>query len=194
MLARRLTGDVHSQTILHEIVESIRGLEALVDALSDYAANQPPHCEPVVLKRLVDEIIDTLRPRLARQKVAVEINVPPTLTLRVDRRMMASALRHLTLGSLAAMPAGGQLVVTAVTSRLGIELEIADSGPGLSQHELPRAFAATHQAPAGASGMERAIARQVVAAHGGQITARNCPEGGTALTLLFPAHRAQQAA
>jgi signal transduction histidine kinase len=194
MLARRLTGDTHNMAILNEIVESVKALEMIVDGLSDYASDQTPHCESVGLKRLVDEVLDTLQPRLSRQKVVVEVHVPTTLTLEVDRRMMAAAVRHLTHSALATMPAGGQLVITAVSSPLGLELEVADSGPGLSEEEMPRAFAATHHSPVGTSGMERAIARHVVSAHGGKITARNCPEGGAAFTLLFPSRRAQQAA
>lgn len=194
MLARRLGSDQHNMAILNEVVESIKTLETLVDGLSDYAADQPPHCESVSIKRLVDEVLETLKPRFTRQKISVEVNVASALTLEVDRRMIASAIRHLTQNAAATMNRGGQIVITAVSTQLGIELEVADSGPGLSEDELPRAFTTAHHGPAGTSGVERAIARQVATAHGGQISARNCPEGGTAYTLLFPARRSRQAA
>ena len=193
MLARRLTGDPRNMNILNEVMDAVRALESLVDGLADYAADQPPHCETVSLSRLVHEVLDAMQDRLKRQQVIVEINVPKTLSAECDRRMLGAAVRNLAASALTAMPAGGQLVVTAVATSQGIEIEVADSGPGLTEVDLPRAFTPLRHAQAGASGLELAIAEHVATAHGGQATARNCPEGGAALTLFIPWRRTQQA-
>lgn len=194
MLAKRLSADSHNMAILHEVLESVKALKALVDGLSDYAADAPPHFEPVSLKPLVDEVVGAMKDRLKQHQVTVEISVPDTLTVDVDRRMLGAAFRNLTVSALSSMPSGGQLVVTAVASKGGIEIEVADSGPGLSDAELPNAFAPLRGSHVGASGLELAIAEHVATAHGGQATARNCPEGGAALTLHLPWRRAKEAA
>jgi hypothetical protein len=72
-------------------------------------------------------------------------------------------------------------------------LEIADSG--LADSESFRASVAD-SAKASTSkihGGEVALAHRLAAAHGGEITARNCPDGGTARTIRIP-HRALEAA
>jgi signal transduction histidine kinase len=194
MLARRLHDDPRHMTILNEVVEAMHALETLVDGLRDYAADQPAHCEPVVLARLVAEIVESMRERTKKQQVTVEVSVPQTLTAEGDRRMLGTAVRNLAANALSTMPKGGQLVITAVTTPKGVELEVADSGPGLLENELARAFAPLRNVTNGVSGLELAIAEHVAAAHGGQATVRNCPEGGTALTLLIPHRRTQEAA
>jgi signal transduction histidine kinase len=193
MLARRLSADSRNMAILNEVLESVKALESLVDGLSDYAADTPPQFEAVPLKRLVDEVVGAMKDRLKKQEVDVETSVPQTLTVDVDRRMLGAAIRNLTVSALSSMPTGGQLVVTAVASPSGIEIEVADSGPGLSAAEVPQAFAPLRTNQAGTSGLELAIAEHVATAHGGQATARNCPEGGVALTLHLPWRRAKEA-
>lgn len=193
MLARRLSADPRNMAILNEVLDSVKALESLVDGLSDYAADSPPHLETVSLKPLVDEVIETMKDRLKRQNVTVEISVPSAISVDVDRRMLGAAFRNLTVSALSSMPRGGQLVVTAVASPSGIEIEVADSGPGLSATEISKAFVPLRSSQAGTSGLELAIAEHVVTAHGGQATARNCPEGGIALTLHLPWRRAKEA-
>ena len=193
MLARRLAADTRNMAILNEVLESVKALESLVDGLSDYAADAPPQIEVVPLKPLVDEVVAAMKDRLKRQQVTVEVSVPSTISVSVDRRMLGVAFRNLTVSALSSMPSGGQLVVTAVASATGIEIEVADSGPGLSASEISHAFTPLQARQAGASGLELAIAEHIATAHGGQAIARNCPEGGVALTLHLPWRRATEA-
>jgi signal transduction histidine kinase len=175
------------------VVRSVKALETLVDGLGDYAADAPPQVDSVPLAPLLDEVLGSLRDQCQRQKVSVEKSVPTALCIEADRRRLAAALRHLTHHALASMPRGGDLVITAVATTRGIEIEVADSGRGLSESELAGPFLPLRGEPGPASGLERSIAHHVAAAHGGEATARNCPEGGAALTLIFPVRGALKA-
>ena len=77
--------------------------------------------------------------------------------------------------SAAAPPRLREVVVTSVAGPAGLEIEVADSGPGPAAG--PSGFVAT----------VRPLAERL----GGTLTCRGCPEGGTAVTLHVP-RRGQQ--
>jgi signal transduction histidine kinase len=85
-------------------------------------------------------------------------------------------------------------VITSVTTPWATELEVADSGAGLSDEARNRLFDPLFTTKESGTGLGLTIARQIVEAHGGDITAANCPEGGAAFTLRIPQVAARKAA
>jgi signal transduction histidine kinase len=90
------------------------------------------------------------------------------------------------LNSLDVMPDGGQITLSAVAGRHGFELEVADTGPGLSDEVKRRVFEPFFTTKSGGTGLGLAIVQRIAHAHGGEVVAQNCPEGGAAFTLRFP--------
>ena len=88
---------------------------------------------------------------------------------------------------------GGSLVITSYVGRWGLELEVADSGPGLSEESLARAFEPFYTTKPEAAGLGLSVVQRIAQAHGGDVVAVNCPEGGAAFTLRIP-QRALEAA
>ena len=76
--------------------------------------------------------------------------------------------------------------MTSSSSPRGIELEVADSGPGLSDDVKARAFEPFFTTKPGGTGLGLAIVYRIAEVHAGELTAVNCPEGGAAITLRIP--------
>ena len=143
---------------------------------------------------MVDEICDSLAPQFNAQCVDLDIDVPPNTVLTADREMIRRAVLNLVLNALDAMPHGGNLVITSYESQHGIEIEVADSGPGLTEEAKLRVsepFCSTNES---GTGRGLSVVYHVAEAHGGTVTAANCPEGGAALTIRIPRRRAMGAA
>ena len=85
-----------------------------------------------------------------------------------------------------AMQDGGQLVFNSYGGTQRFELEIGDSGPGLNQEQLGRVFDPFFTTKSDGTGLGLAIVHRIAEAHGGRVTARNCPEGGAAFTIEIP--------
>ena len=100
--------------------------------------------------------------------------------------MFRRALLNLVLNSLDVMPEGGELVITSFDGPQGFELEIADSGPGLSTEQQKHLFDPFYSTKATGTGLGLAIVQRIAESHGGRITAANCPEGGAAFTIEIP--------
>jgi signal transduction histidine kinase len=98
------------------------------------------------------------------------------------------------LHAIDAMPEGGSLVATSVVGPHAIELEIADTGPAMSEQERSEVFELLSSAERGGTGWGLAVVRRVAELHGGHVTVVNCPDGGVAFTLQIPLPVALEAA
>ena len=84
--------------------------------------------------------------------------------------------------------------MTGTRGRHGVELEIADSGPGILDDDGPRLFEPFFTTKSGGTGLGLAIVERIAAAHGGDVSASNCPQGGAAFTIRLPFRRMEAAA
>ena len=77
-------------------------------------------------------------------------------------------------------------MITVCKSAVALEIEIADSGPGVPIPLLDKLFEPFFTTKGGGTGLGLAIVERIAAAHGGRATVANCPEGGAAFTLIIP--------
>lgn len=112
--------------------------------------------------------------------VAVEVDVPATLPLPTDRESLQGLLAPLLdrcMDGARRDPWRGRrgrgVTITAVRCPQGVEIEVADSGPAVES-----------------DGAGLAEVRRRAAALGGSLAVNDCPDGGTAFTVLLPAGRA----
>ncbi len=190
LLRRRLTDDSGSLDVLTKVEAGFAALDATVNDLLNFTAHREPQWRTFIVQDLMEEILDSLAPQFEAQGIDVDVDVPPHTVVTADREMLRRAILNLVLNAVDAMPQGGVLVVTSYERRGGLELEIADSGPGLPEAHLPRLFDPFFTTKATGTGLGLSIVHRIVEAHGGRVTAVNCPEGGAAFTIELPPRRA----
>ena len=194
LLQRRLADDQSSLDILAELDAAVSSLDVMVNDLLHFTSERGPQSTCVVTRRLVEDVLSALAPQLDAQVIRTTVDVPAGATLVADHDMLRRAVLNLVLNALDAMPDGGELVVTACASPWGWELEVADSGPGLDEETRRRAFEPFYTTKTGGTGLGLAIVQRVAEAHGGDVTAANCPEGGAAFTICIPRQVMERAA
>jgi signal transduction histidine kinase len=186
LLRRRLADDAGGLEILAQVNAGFFALESTVNDLLSFTADRPPRWQTFLVRDLIDEVCEALEPQFRAQSIDIEIDAPPTMLVSADRDMFRRALLNLLLNALDAMARGGEMVITAYRSAGAFELEVADSGAGLPEEVRRRAFEPFYTTKSGGTGLGLAIVERVMSAHGGSVTANNCPEGGAAFTLRIP--------
>lgn len=186
LLRRRIAGDQGSLEILEKIESGFTALDATVHDLLHFTSDRDPQLQPFPLRRLVEEVVASLAPQFAAQSIEIVVDVPANQTLVADRDMIRRAVLNLTLNALDAMPSGGTLTFTSSADARAVDLEIADSGEGLSEDSRRRAFEPFYTTKRGGTGLGLAIVSRIVDVHSGEVFAMNCPEGGAAFTLRIP--------
>jgi signal transduction histidine kinase len=186
LLRRRLTDDAGSLAVLKHIESGLSTLETTVNDLLNFTRERDPQWRPFDLSGLLHDVCQSLRPQLEAQRVKVDIDAPRHPQGLGDPEMLRRAVLNLLLNALDAMPEGGQIVVTAWNGPEGLEVEIADSGPGVAPENCERIFEPFFTTKSGGTGLGLAIVHRIAEAHGGRVWVRNCPEGGAAFTIRIP--------
>jgi NtrC-family two-component system sensor histidine kinase KinB len=88
-------------------------------------------------------------------------------------------------------PRGGSIAVSAEADGEGfVQFHVADTGEGVPHEHLARIFEKFYRVPGsetrGGAGLGLAIAREIVAAHGGQIAAESDRGAGATFTFTLP--------
>jgi signal transduction histidine kinase len=143
------------------------------------------------LNRAVEDVLAILRAESRRRESLIEVELAAEDTeVLGDPVQIQQVIINLLLNALdacAEMPAAQRRVriATAVT-RDGVQLTVTDSGRGIAPDVLPRLFDPFFSTKGGGMGLGLAIARSIVEAHGGTITAASAGQGAQ-FRLTLPA-------
>jgi signal transduction histidine kinase len=113
--------------------------------------------------------------------------------IECDRVFLRQALVNLVHNAVKHSPIGGSISVSAWKKADSVELQVADSGPGIPLEHQAKVFDRFYRvdlsrsSDAGGAGLGLAIAKWVVEAHGGEIRLRNAAEGGCVFGIRLPA-------
>jgi signal transduction histidine kinase len=120
--------------------------------------------------------------------VRVRNEVRPDLSLTADRDQLYRVLLNLFRNAREALPAQGGLITVGAWEDGGdVLIEVADTGQGVppsAQENLFEPFAGSTRADG--SGLGLAIAREIMRAHGGDISLDHTGDSGTAFRLTLP--------
>ena len=186
LLRRRVAGDAASVDILDKIAAGFTALDAMVNDLLHFTSDRDPRVQTFPLRKLIEEVCSALAPQWSAQAIRATIDVAEDLVAAADRDMLRRAVLNVVLNAMDAMPDGGALTITARSLPGGLELAIADSGPGLPEQVIPRAFEPFFTTKQNGTGLGLAIVARIAEAHGGQVAAGNGPAGGAVFTLRIP--------
>ena len=170
-----------AQGFLDVIVRHARRLQSLVDDLADLSRFEGEELElelePVFAGALLDEVVRGLE----SQSKAKGLNVvcsglgdaPPVMA---EERALEQVLVNLVDNAIKYTPEGGEVRVDVAAKGRDVQIEVANSGPGISAKHLPRVFERFYRVDAGRSrelggtGLGLSIVKHLVAKIGGGIT------------------------
>ncbi|MDQ4077480.1 MAG: ATP-binding protein [Chloroflexota bacterium] len=178
---------LHQETQhLQRLVEDLRTL-SLVDA-----GELPLHRQPTPPQMLLERVALAHGAQAAAQdiqlNVEVDRDVPP---VPMDPERMVQVLGNLIRNALRHTPAGGQVTLRATSLEDQVQLQVEDSGSGITPEDLPHIWERLYRGDKarsqdGSSGLGLPIARSIVEAHGGTISAESQPGLGATFVITLP--------
>jgi two-component system sensor histidine kinase ChvG len=166
-------------------------LDALVSAFLELARAEAglPNEERASLDvaDLVRGLVEAMRADVRHAGVSFEIEASPAPVEAVPARLEA-ALRNVLDNAASFAGEGGRVRVSARVREERCAIEVSDTGPGIPPENLPRVFDRffTDRSSGKGTGLGLSLAKAIVEAHGGTITAASPPGGGALFTILLP--------
>jgi signal transduction histidine kinase/ActR/RegA family two-component response regulator len=151
---------------------------------------------PLEISSLVRQAIDTLAPAALAKQITIEHrnSLPGGVEVEGDPGRLHQVLENLLSNALKFTAPGGRITVGLARRGRSIEIEVADTGRGISADLLAHVFEPFTQSDdaltrgAGGLGLGLAIAKELVELHGGTlVAASDGPGRGATLTATLPA-------
>jgi signal transduction histidine kinase len=182
----RLKSLLEETQILARLVEDLRTL-----ALAESGALQLKK-EPTNLALLIGETVAAFRTQADAAGVNIDIQAGSDLpVLNLDPERFRQVLSNLIANALRYTPRAGNIHVSyaAIRSDGGKDAEVTvqDDGVGIAPDVLPNIFNRFYKSrDSSGTGLGLPIARHLVEAHGGSITAESQPGRGTTMRIRLP--------
>jgi two-component system, OmpR family, sensor histidine kinase BaeS len=179
----------HLEPVLEETRVMSRLLEDLQTLSTAEAGALRLHREHVDAATMVEDAVSAFRPAAQAKGVTLATDVAAGLpALDVDPLRVGEVLSNLLSNAVRHTPSGGTVTVGAARQDSGVAFAVADTGSGISPETLPHVFDRFVKGERSqGAGLGLAIARSLVEAHGGELTASSEPGAGTTMRFVLPA-------
>ena len=178
--------------VIGMVRSSTRRIQDRVKEIADCVKGRttPPEFAQCQIARVVDSVFETLRWVATEKEVAFRSSGLDQLPQIVaDERRLFNAFYNLVNNAIEAVPSGGSITISGREDRAehSLKLFVTDSGRGIPPEVLRTLFTpSTISRKAGGTGLGTKIVKDVVDAHGGEVTVESQVGVGTTFHLRLP--------
>jgi signal transduction histidine kinase len=172
------------KTHLERIERQVGVADRVITALNDFARLPVPQLESVDLESCLKDILEvTILPR--NVQVECTVGSPPPRVLG-DRAQLHIVFSNLIRNARDAMPEGGTLRLSAVSTCDHVDITVADTGVGIPPDNLSRIFEPLYSTKAKGIGLGLSIAHEILGRHNGTLAVKSELGRGSSFTVRLP--------
>ncbi len=186
------------KTALMSLMQESDRLNKLIDDLYQLSISDMGALKYVkqkfIFNDLIAEIIDSFANRFEKQNLILQLenSISQQFLFNGDKQRLYQLLSNLLENSLRYTDTGGAVVIHCQENDRQVIISIEDSAPGIAPDKLPHIFERlfrlenSRSRDNGGAGLGLAIARQIVIAHHGDISAQSSERGGIIIKCVLP--------
>jgi signal transduction histidine kinase len=192
MLAKQMPEGDPRHTIIDKIVKQTFRASEIVNNLLNFSRTGPGEFADVDLNRVVEETLSLVAHPLKASQIQVvkqlTEGIPP---VRGSANKLQQVFLNLFLNARDAMPSGGMLEVRSAAHNGSVEVEVVDTGNGITREHIHKIFDPffTTKTSGRGTGLGLSVSYGIIKEHAGKIDVRSTPGRGTSFHVEFPAVR-----
>lgn len=174
------------------LLEETKVLSRLIDDLRTVSLAESGalalHREPVDVAALAGDVVAAFSEQARRASVGLGSSAEAGTTADADPVRVREVLVNLVTNALRYTPAGGYIAIDVRRAAGDVEVSVRDTGSGIAAVAVGGIFDRfSKSTDSPGAGLGLAIAKGLVAAHGGTIRAESAPGRGTRIVFTLPA-------
>jgi len=192
MLAKQFPGDDPRGLLIEKIIKQTFRASEIVNNLLNFSRVGSAQFSEVNMNSVLEETLILVSHPLKTARVEVvrkmQTELPPVLG---SMNRLQQVFLNLFMNARDAMPSGGILEIRTACSNGTVEVEVVDSGIGISREHLNRIFDPffTTKISGRGTGLGLSVSYGIIKEHAGKIDVRSTPGRGTSFRLEFPVSR-----
>lgn len=204
-LEEELKSEPHKTEYVERIIRQVNRLDKLLKSFFSYARPQRPNPAKCEIGTIINEVLPLFKRKIEEKKVNVQVEYAPDLKpVFVDAHQIQQVIFNLLINAIDAIGEDGTVAIKArlareakpildrrqqspkVFSDVFNEIEISDTGAGMSEEILKNIFDPFFTTKNYGTGLGLSIVYQIVREHGGQIFVESVENKGTTFQILLP--------
>ena len=174
---------------VEKVVKASLHAREIIKKLLLFARQTPPRKKRVAINKVIEEALGFLESWCIKEGVEVVYSMDPDLPMiEADPAQLNQILVNLVVNAVHSMPDGGRLTVGTVSGDGWVSLVVDDSGIGMSDDVVKKAFTPffTTKEIGKGTGLGLAVVHGIVTSHGGSIVVESKVGEGTRFEIRLP--------
>jgi two-component system sensor histidine kinase PilS (NtrC family) len=167
-------------------LKEMERLNGIITDFLTYSRPTAPEFKRVELHGILDETLEILR-NIEQNKgnISIKKDYSGNLEVNVDPLKMRQVFWNLGLNAVEAMPEGGELIVSTISSDSAVEITFKDSGTGIKEKDIEKIFYPFFTTKEHGTGLGLAIAYRIIEEHEGMLHVNSSPGVGTIFKVIL---------
>ncbi len=169
------------------IIEESSRLNNIVTEFLDFARPLKPNLEDCYLDEIIKKNLEFLGPELEKEGISLHHNLDgKPFLLRADPHLHYRAFLNIFVNAMQSMKGGGTLTVNVAEQKDHYNVDIEDTGSGISEENLGKIFDPFYSTKDKGSGLGLSIVKNIIEAHNGNIRIESKEGLGTHVFIMLP--------
>lgn len=172
---------------LEVMVAEVGRVEEIVNTFLRFTQPQALRATPARINDLIANICRSDAEALERKGIQLRSQLDDAIPLLdLDVGLVHQALLNLVRNAEQAMQDGGDLILRTHLRGSQAEIEIIDTGKGMTEDQLPRIFEPYFSSKPGGTGLGLSITLRIIRAHGGSLSVESEKGKGSRFIVTLP--------
>ncbi len=175
--------------LLPIITDEIGRIEKTVEDFLNFTRPFKFRLKEVKLNHILDETVSLLEEKALKKHIVMKKEFEIIPEIDGDESELRKVFMNIIGNSIDAVVDGGEIIIQTKSNREIVEVNVRDTGVGISKEDIKRIFDPYFSKKKGGTGLGMSTAKRIVGGHGGKIRISSEVGKGTEVVIRFPAKK-----
>jgi signal transduction histidine kinase len=176
-------------SLIRNIKNEIQRVSGFAESFLEFSRPMEMNLRKIDMAALIEEVLELVKAKAEKDGIAIVREVGPLPEMELDPGLMKTCLYNILQNAFHAMPGGGKIVLRARREDDRLNIEIEDTGEGVSAEKISKIFDPFFTTKQKGIGIGLSLTKRVVEEHRGSIQFRSVEGRGSTVAISLPLQR-----